>query len=211
MKVFIVDYGLGNLFSVRRAVEVSGVSDIEVGTDPMRLAAADRVILPGVGAFKDGMAGLSAAGFVPAIRAYAAAGRPLLGICLGMQMLLDGSNEFGQTGGLGLIPGRVVAIGRLRADGTRRKLPSIGWAGLQPASPWEGSILCNLSPGTPVYFLHSFHAQPTDPADLLASYDHQGARVTAAVRRGAITGTQFHPEKSGPVGLGIIAAFLNGA
>lgn len=96
------------------------------------------------------MAGLQSAGMIPAIRSYVASGRLLLGICLGMQMLLDGSDEFGQTEGLGLIPGRVVAIDRMRANGTRAKLPSIGWAGLYPASPWEGSALGHLSPGAGV-------------------------------------------------------------
>lgn len=208
MKVVIIDYGMGNLFSVRRAVEVSGATDIEVSADPSRLVHADRVILPGVGAFADGMAGLTRAGFVPAIRDYVAQGRPLLGICLGMQMLLDQSDEFGDTAGLGLIPGHVRAIDRDTDDGKRRKLPSIGWAGLQPEAAWHGTILAGLTPGAAVYFLHSFHAVPSDHADLLASYDHLGTKVTAAIRRGNVTGAQFHPEKSGPVGLGIIAAFL---
>ena len=208
MKVVIIDYGMGNLFSVRRAVEVGGATDIEVSADPARLAVADRVILPGVGAFVDGMAGLNRAGFVPAIRDYVAAGRPLLGICLGMQMLMDQSEEFGQTPGLGLIPGQVRAIDRDRGNHPRRKLPSIGWAALSPESPWQGTPLANTEPGAAVYFLHSFHAVPETPADLLASYDYDGTRVTAAVRRGAVTGAQFHPEKSGPVGLGIMATFL---
>lgn len=208
MKVVIIDYGMGNLFSVRRAVEVNGATDIEVSADPSRLAHADRVILPGVGAFADGMAGLTRAGFIPAIRDYVALGRPLLGICLGMQMLLEHSDEFGDTSGLGLIPGHVRGIDRATDDGKRRKLPSIGWARLQPEAPWEGTILADLPPGAAVYFLHSFHAAPSERADLLASYDHLGTTVTAAIRRGNVTGAQFHPEKSGPVGLGIIAAFL---
>ena len=208
MKVVIIDYGMGNLFSVRRAVEVCGATDIEVSADPSRLAHADRVILPGVGAFADGMAGLTRAGFVPAIRDYVALGRPLLGICLGMQMLLDQSDEFGDTAGLGLIPGHVRAIDRDQGDGRRRKLPSIGWAGLLPEAPWEGTILAGLTPGAAVYFLHSFHAVPSNQADLLASYDHLGTKVTAAIKRGNVTGAQFHPEKSGPIGLSIIAAFL---
>ena len=210
MKVVIVDYGMGNLFSVRRAVEVSGATDIEITSDPNRLSVADRVILPGVGAFVLGMAGLQQAGFAAALHGYVASGRPLLGICLGMQMLMDESEEFGQTKGLGLIPGRVRAIDRARPDGTRRKLPYIGWAGLQPASPWAGSVLQDVSPGAAVYFLHSFHAEPLERDHLLAVYDHDGTTVTAAVRRNQVTGAQFHPEKSGPTGLGIVAAFLKG-
>jgi glutamine amidotransferase len=213
MKVAVIDYGMGNLFSVRRALEVSGATDIEVTADPARLAVADRVLLPGVGAFVDGMAGLTAGGFVPAIHAYVALGRPLLGICLGMQMLMDDSEEYGLTPGLGLIPGRVRAMARDRADGTRRKLPSIGWAGLRPggAAGWDGTVLAGLQLGTPVYFLHSYHAEPAQAQHLLADYDHDGLAVTAAVRRGNVTGTQFHPEKSGPAGLSIIKAFLEGS
>ncbi len=212
MKVVVVDYGMGNLFSVRRALEVSGATDIEVSSDPSRLAHADRVILPGVGAFADGMAGLRSGGFVPAIHAYVATGRPLLGICLGMQMLMEHSEEFGATPGLGLIPGAVRAMARVGADGARRKLPSIGWAGLIPGgvNGWDGSVLAGLQPGVPVYFLHSFHAEPTLRQDLLAQYDYGGVPVTAAVKRANVTGTQFHPEKSGPVGLGIVNAFLAG-
>ncbi len=212
MKVVVIDYGMGNLFSVRRALEVSGATDIEVTPDPSRLAVADRVVLPGVGAFVDGMAGLTAGGFVPAIHAYVASGKPLLGICLGMQMLMDDSEEYGLTPGLGLIPGRVRAMARDRADGTRRKLPSIGWAPLRMggANGWDGSVLSHLAPGTPVYFLHSFHAEPAQPQHLLADYAYDGLSVTAAIRRGNVTGAQFHPEKSGPAGLSIIKAFVDG-
>jgi glutamine amidotransferase len=210
MKVAVIDYGMGNLFSVRRALEVAGAGDVDVTADPARLAQAERVVLPGVGAFADGMAGLTAAGFVPAIRDFVATGRPLLGICLGMQMLLDTSEEFGQTPGLGLIPGAVRAISRARTDGGRRKLPAIGWFPLRPAGAngWEGSVLADTAPDSPVYFLHSFHAEPDSPAHLLAEYDHDELRVTAAVRRENVTGTQFHPEKSGPVGLNILRRFL---
>ncbi|MDM7932026.1 imidazole glycerol phosphate synthase subunit HisH [Tabrizicola sp.] len=212
MKVAVIDYGMGNLFSVRRALDVAGAAEIDVTADPARLALADRVVLPGVGAFADGMAGLTAGGFVPAIRASVAEGRPLLGICLGMQMLMDASEEFGLTPGLGLIPGPVRAIVCGRADGGRRKLPAIGWFPLAPAGAngWDGSVLADLAPQTPVYFLHSFHAEPQDGAHLLAAYDHDGLRVTAAVRRGVVTGTQFHPEKSGPAGLAILRRFLLG-
>lgn len=212
MKVAVIDYGMGNLFSVRRALEVAGAAHVDVTADPARLALADRVVLPGVGAFADGMAGLTEGGFVPAIHASVAQGRPLLGICLGMQMLMDASEEYGATPGLGLIAGPVRAIARNRADGGRRKLPAIGWFPLIPARTegWHDSVLGDTAPHTPVYFLHSFHAEPTDPAHLLATYDHDGARVTAAVRRGVVTGTQFHPEKSGPAGLAILARFLRG-
>ncbi|MDM7932032.1 imidazole glycerol phosphate synthase subunit HisH [Tabrizicola sp.] len=210
MKVVVIDYGMGNLFSVRRALEVSGAADIEVTADPSRLELADRVVLPGVGAFVEGMAGLTAGGFVPAIHDYVASGKPLLGICLGMQMLMETSEEYGLTPGLGLIPGKVRAITRMRPDGTRRKLPSIGWAPLRPAGVhgWAGSVLADMQPNVPMYFLHSFHAEPEQAQHMLADYEYDGLPVTAAVRRGNVTGTQFHPEKSGPSGLAILRAFL---
>lgn len=210
MTVAVIDYGMGNLFSVARALETAGAAQVDVTADPARLAAATHVVLPGVGAFVDGMRGLADAGFVPAIHAFAASGRPLLGICLGMQMLLDDSEEFGLTPGLGLIPGRVRAIPRDRADGTRRKLPAIGWAPIRPAGAngWAATPLAPLAPETPVYMLHSFHAQPDSPAHLLADYDHEGTAVTAAIARANVTGCQFHPEKSGPAGLAILRAFL---
>lgn len=212
MTVLVIDYGMGNLFSVRRALETAGAAEVEVTADPARLAAASHVVLPGVGAFIDGMRGLTEAGFVPAIRDFAASGRPLLGICLGMQMLMDTSEEFGLTPGLGLIPGRVRAIPRDREGGGRRKLPAIGWAPIRPAGAngWAGSVLADTQPGTPVYMLHSFHAQPENAAHLLADYDHEGTAVTAAVQRDNVTGCQFHPEKSGPAGLAILRAFLAG-
>ncbi len=211
MTVAVIDYGVGNLLSVARALEAAGAAEVDVTADPARLALATHVVLPGVGAFVDGMRGLTEAGFPPAIRAFAASGRPLLGICLGMQMLMDDSEEFGLTPGLGLIPGRVRAIPRDRDDGTRRKLPAIGWAPIHPAGAngWAGSVLADTAPGTPVYMLHSFHAQPGNPAHLLADYDHEGTRVTAAIRQGNVTGCQFHPEKSGPAGLAILRAFLS--
>ncbi len=209
MKIVVVDYGMGNLFSVRRALEVAGGSGIEFSADPAALAGADRVVLPGVGAFADGMAGLSRAGFIEALQEFTATGRPLLGICLGMQMLMQESAEFGTTAGLGLIPGKVVAIERGRSDGTRRKLPSIGWAPLQPGPEgWQGSALDETPVGAAVYFLHSFHAQVMHTGHMLASYDYEGMPVTAAVRRDNVTGMQFHPEKSGPVGLGILRRFV---
>ena len=212
MTVVVIDYGMGNLFSVRRALEVAGAGDIEVTGDPARLKQADRVILPGVGAFRDGMAGLQSAGFMAPLRTYAATGRPLLGICLGMQMLCDASAEFGQSEGLGLIPGHVEAIPRNRAEGRRVKTPVIGWAALQPGEPalYATSCLAHLTQGEAVYLLHSFQAQVA-PEHLLATYDHHGLAVTAAVRRDNVTGVQFHPEKSGAVGLSILRAFLKEA
>ncbi len=208
--VAIVDYGIGNLMSVRRAVEAVG-AEAHLVADADGVAAAERLILPGVGAFGDCMAALAARGLVDAVRAHAAAGKPLLGICVGMQMLFDVGEEFGETVGLGLIPGRVAAIPTTTPDGAPIKVPHIGWSGLLPpqdrADAWTGTPLAAVAPGTPAYFLHSFAAVAADPDHVLAECNFGGRRVTAAARRGTLFGCQFHPEKSGPAGLRILAGF----
>ena len=207
--VTIVDYGVGNLFSVRRAFETAGATEVLVSGRPEDIARADRLVLPGVGAFRDGMRGLREGGLVGPIVDYARSGRRLLGICLGMQMLADGSEEFGQHEGLGLVPGKVVAIPRASREGGRLKVPFIGWTTLALAGDTAaGSCLRELDDGDSVYLVHSFHFVPARRSDLLATYDFGGHAITAAVRHDNITGFQFHPEKSGPVGLGILRNFI---
>lgn len=208
--VTIVDYGIGNLFSVQRALENSGAT-VTLASDAAGIAAAQRLVLPGVGAFADGMKGLRERGLVEPLRDFAASGRPLLGICLGMQMLASGSEEFGAHEGLGLIPGKVAAIPPRTVDGAALKIPHIGWNALQPTAgaQWQGTPLQAIEPGTAVYLVHSFHVVPDAPADLLADCEYGGHRVTAAIGRGNIFGFQFHPEKSGPVGLAICHRFVN--
>ncbi|MEO8310835.1 MAG: imidazole glycerol phosphate synthase subunit HisH [Caldimonas sp.] len=209
-QVTVVDYGVGNLFSVQRALESCGVSDVLVSARAEDIARADRLILPGVGAFRDGMRGLRDRNLVEPIVDYARSGRPLLGICLGMQMLARESEEFGRHEGLDLIPGQVRAIPRLDADGKRLKVPFIGWTPITLASPSAaaGSCLAGLGAGDAVYLVHSFHFVPDDPAHMLATYRFGAGDVTAAVRRDNITGFQFHPEKSGKVGLDILRTFV---
>lgn len=209
-QVTVVDYGVGNLFSVRRALESCGVSDVLVSQSAEDIGRADRLILPGVGAFRDGMRGLRERGLVEPIVDYARSGRPLLGICLGMQMLASESEEFGRHEGLGLIPGRVRAIPRLDATGARLKVPFIGWTSITLASPSTaaGSCLAGLDPEAAVYLVHSFHFVPDDAGHVLATYRFGANEVTAAVRVDNITGFQFHPEKSGEVGLDIIRNFV---
>lgn len=207
--VTIVDYGSGNLLSVMRAFERCGAAPI-LTQDPAEIARADRLVLPGVGAFADGMQGLRARGLVEPIQHYGASGKPLLGICLGMQMLATSSLEFGEHAGLGLIAGRVVPLANRSTEGETLKIPNVGWSELSHANAqgWAASPLDGLAQGAAVYLVHSFHVVPDRPADLLAQYDHGGHSITAAVRAGRIFGCQFHPEKSGEVGLAILARFL---
>lgn len=209
VRVHVVDYGVGNLYSVARAVEKAG-AEVVLTENRAEIATADRLILPGVGAFRDGMAGLAARGLDDAVRRFAATERPLLGICLGMQMLASESAEFGNYVGLDLIPGRVVPIPRLGADGTPHKVPFIGWAALNPtrAEGFVGTPLEKVE-GDSVYLVHSYHLEPEADTDLLAVYNYDGLAITAATRRHNVFGCQFHPEKSGPTGLGIIASFLS--
>ena len=211
MKVTVVDYGVGNLYSVQRALEFCGATRVLVSSSPIDLEDADRVILPGVGAFADGMQGLRNYGLVRAILDYAASGRPLMGICLGMQMLATLSEEFGLHKGLNLIPGRVVPIPHQRVDGGLRKIPFMGWAKLNAASDarWTDSLLSGLPVNGSVYLVHSFHVQPDSSENLLATYDFEGCAVTAAIKIGNVTGLQFHPEKSGDLGLNILTKFIS--
>jgi glutamine amidotransferase len=209
-RVTVVDYGLGNLFSVSRALEQVGatpeITDAAAGID-----AATCLVLPGVGAFGDGMRGLQERGLVEPLRRYGVSGRPLLGICLGMQLLFESSEEFGAGEGLGLIAGGVVPIPAASSDGRTRKVPHIGWNELRLApsrSDWTQTPLAAVTPGTPAYFVHSFTAAPAEPSARIADADHDGTVISAAVGRGRLFGCQFHPEKSGPSGLRILESFL---
>ena len=209
-RVVVVDYGVGNLYSVQRALEVSGAEEILLSSDPKDISQAEGLVLPGVGAFADGMRGLRERGLLEPIKAYAQSGRPLLGICLGMQMLATASEEFGRHEGLGLIPGEVVAIPDRSVDDQPLKVPFIGWATISPgqARANEGSLLQAHTARAAVYLVHSFQVLPTDPEHLLATYGFGGRRITAAIRSKNITGLQFHPEKSGGVGLEIMRRFV---
>ncbi len=209
-QVTVVDYGVGNLYSVRRALETCGCDEVEVSSDPAAIQGAQRLVLPGVGAFADGMHGLRERGLIEPILSYARSGRPLLGICLGMQMLATTSEEFGSHAGLGLIPGRVVAIARRTVDGRPLKVPFIGWTAISVADGPQAadSLLASHPAQAAVYLVHSFHVQPDDAQHRLATYEYGGHLITAAIRRDNITGFQFHPEKSGGVGLAILRNFV---
>lgn len=212
-EVVVVDYGMGNVLSVCRAIEQCG-GTAKMTRSTQDIATAERLVLPGVGAFGDCMQALSDLALVDPITAFVATGRPFLGICVGMQILLDYGEEFGGAPGLGLIPGRVVQIATDMSEGGTRKIPHIGWTSIDvPADAgvdrWQGSLFANTPHKTPFYFVHSFTARPQDRAHTLAVADYQGAEITAAVRRDNITGVQFHPEKSGPAGLGLIEGFVS--
>ena len=205
----IVDYGSGNLCSAAKACEraaaETGLSaEIVVTSDPEIVAAADRVVLPGVGAFADCRRGLAAIdGLETALtEAVVARGRPFLGICVGMQLLAERGREFETVTGLGWLPGEVVPIAP-RDPGL--KVPHMGWNQLQIRRPHP--VLDGLPPGTHAYFVHSFQLRLADPADLLAVAEY-GERLTAAVGRDNLFGTQFHPEKSQAAGLRLIGNFL---
>ena len=207
--VAIVDYGIGNILSVRRALEHAGAAAV-LAADASDIARADYLVLPGVGAFRDGMSGLARYGAAEAVASHAAAGKPLLGICLGAQMLMSTSEEFGTHKGLDLIPGKVVQIPSTGADGAPHKLPYIGWADIAEARPgsFAGTSLATVAAGTAVYLVHGFHIDPMREEDRIAVYDYNGVQVTAAIHNENVTGMQFHPEKSGPVGLRILQSFL---
>ena len=196
----IVDYGVGNLFSLRSSLAAIG-EEAEVTGDARRIAAADRVILPGVGAFADARRKLAGTGMDSAVLDAAESGKPLLGICLGMQLLFERSHEYGEHAGLGLLRGEVVGMaGRIPAG---LPIPHIGWNALDILR--LGGILKYVKGGDCVYFVHSYCAVGCDES--LTATAEYGMAVTAAVSLGNVHGCQFHPEKSGRVGLSILRAF----
>jgi glutamine amidotransferase len=209
-EVAVIDYNVGNLLSVRRSLERCGAT-VTVTGDHETILSASRVVLPGVGAFGDAIVELRRQRLDEVVRAVAAKGTPLLGICLGMQMLLDESEEFGITPGLGLIPGRVVPVPPTTAVGGPQKIPHIGWNTLAPidgCDGWERTLLRGVKRDDAVYFVHSFMASPADRRHRIADCCYGGRPVSAAIGRDNIFGCQFHPEKSGEVGLTIIRTFL---
>jgi len=209
IEVTVVDYGVGNLFSVQRSLEHCG-AHVTVTSDKACILASPRVVLPGVGAFANGISALRKLDLVDVIGEVAARGTPLLGICLGMQLLLDESEEFGVNQGLGLIPGRVVPIPAVGIDGGMLKRPHIGWSELLPAAggrDWTGTVLSGNRSGDAFYFVHSFMAVPAQAEYRIADCDYGGHRLPAVIARGNVTGCQFHPEKSGEAGLRLIRSF----
>ncbi|WP_216265296.1 imidazole glycerol phosphate synthase subunit HisH [Polynucleobacter sp. AP-Kaivos-20-H2] len=211
-EVIIVDYGLGNLKSVSRAIQYCGGIP-KISSDPNEIRSAQKIILPGVGAFGEGMKRLSEAGLDEAIKSGVKDGANLLGICLGMQMLMDTSEEFGDEFGLGLIKGPVRKINAIGDSGEfHRKVPHIGWSPLQygpNTSSWTGSPLEAIALGSPVYFVHSFMACPTSETEIIASCNYGGLQISAVINHNKVWGMQFHPEKSGRAGLEMMNKFIS--
>ena len=204
MKVTVIDYGLSNLLSVRHAFAHFGAETL-LTSDPADVLAAEKLVLPGVGAFKDGMDGLARLGLIEPIRQKAAAGTPLLGICLGMQLLFEKSCEYGEHRGLGLIPGEVCPLADDLTD-PALKVPHIGWNAMDIVPGREDDPLFKyVKNGEYVYYVHSYYAKNC-AASTLATSDYS-IPVTGAVRQGLVYGTQFHPEKSGDTGLRLLKAF----
>ena len=199
--IAIVDYGVGNLFSLQCSLGVLGQETVVTG-DPGILRDADRILLPGVGAFGDAVDKLRAKGLDKVLLQTVEDGKPLLGICLGMQMLFEESHEYGKHIGLGLIPGQVIPFqGKLPDD---YKIPHMGWNALTFRRS-DCPLLANSREGDYVYFVHSFYGSDCDES--LAATAFYGVEVPAIVQKRRVYGCQFHPEKSGRVGLGILKAF----
>jgi len=197
--IAIINYGLGNLHSVQKAAAYVG-GEAYVTDNPHVISRADKVILPGVGAFADGMQGLQSRKLVPALREFAVSGKPILGICLGMQLFFEESEEQGHHRGLGLLPGKVVFF---QQPGI--KVPQIGWNQVEVVKP--SALMKDIQDGDYFYFNHGYYCIPEDAADVLASTDY-GVLFASAVEKGNILGVQFHPEKSQRTGLQILKNFV---
>lgn len=207
-RVTLVDYGVGNLFSVNTALSLCG-AEVRVTDNPREVSSAERLLLPGVGAFANGMQELSKRGLVDAVMEFVQTSRPFLGICLGMQMMLDLSEEFGNSKGLQLVPGKVVGIPPTGTDGRPHKIPHIGWNAINRpvGQSWEEGILKGIRSGQPYYFVHSYMAQPSNPQYQHAVCNYNGRIISAVIRKGNLHGCQFHPEKSGSAGLKLLTNF----
>lgn len=206
--VVILDYGIGNVRSIANALIEIGAEPV-LSSDEKVIMGAEALILPGVGAFQKGMSNLIEANLVHVIQEYVATEKPFLGICLGMQMLLEDSDEFGLTKGLGLIPGKVQKL--KLGEGSSEKLPHVSWNEINEPQigRWSNSLLESTEINTDVYFVHSFVAVPSNSENVLAVANYGNAEFCAAVNKHNVTGVQFHPEKSGKPGLKILKQFLS--
>lgn len=208
-RVTIVDCGVGNIHSVEAAVKHLGAEPTVVDS-PIDVANADRLILPGVGAFGEAMATIRTKGLEEAIHKYVEHERPLLGICLGMQLLFESSEEFGTHAGLGLIPGNVTAIPEHTTKGDQHHVPHVGWTQVLPTeSEWTSILMSGVSPTPFYYFVHSFRAIPKISRHTVGQCQYGGHSITAVVQLNYVYGCQFHPEKSAGEGLKIMKNFVD--
>ena len=205
--ISIVDYGVGNLHSVVKAFR-RFTGNVIISEEPEIIRSSDAIILPGVGSFASGMKGLLVRGLQDVIREFAESGKPVLGICLGAQLFFRKGFEFGEYDGLGILDGSVVFFSGLEG---KTKIPHIGWNTIYHphAAAWDGTILDGLKEKSYAYFVHSYIMEPSDQEHILASSLYGGREFVAVVKKGNVYGCQFHPEKSGEVGLRIINNFIN--
>ncbi|MEY3984369.1 MAG: Imidazole glycerol phosphate synthase subunit HisH [Bacteroidota bacterium] len=208
-KIGIIDYGLSNLLSIYRAFAHVG-AEVSIITEAKSVSGMDKIVLPGVGSFPDGMKLLHDLGFVAPLIGHAAAGKPFLGVCLGMQMMLSRGFEMEETPGLNLIPGDVLPLPALDAAGKPNRIPHVGWEFLREPEHgrWKETPLSEHAEVHPFYFVHSYYARPEHTAHVWAEADFAGFKFAAAVRNGLVFGTQFHPEKSGSQGLELLHQFV---
>lgn len=205
--IAIVDYGRGNLFSLGQALHHVG-ADFEITSDAKRIAAAEKIVLPGVGAFGDCMDNLKRRGLDEPVTMAARRGVPLLGICVGCQILLDSGEEFGHQTGLGLIPGTVKRLPEPQSNNNDNaiRIPNVGWRPLTIVTPKP--LFSGAVPGTMMYFVHSYVPVPVRTSDISASIEVNGVQAAVAIQCGSVHGVQFHPEKSGPAGLELLRRFM---
>lgn len=205
MKIAIIDYGMGNLKSVKKAFTALDL-DAEITADPEAIIKADKVVLPGVGAFRDAIHTLTESGLSEAVYEVVKKGTPLLGICLGMQLMFDKSYEYGEYKGLGIMPGEIVRFKPEQmqsANGEKLKVPHMGWNNLEIVKPEP--LFSGVANGSSVYFVHSYYLETT--AEVVSAYTTYGSRIAVAAQKDNVFATQFHPEKSGTIGLQILKNF----
>lgn len=206
-KVTIVDYGIGNMLSVARAFQYHQ-AEIEITAEAKRIEQAERLVLPGVGAFADGMKELINSNIIEALSIFSKTNRPFLGICLGMQMMMEYSEEFGIHEGLGFVEGKVKKISNYGSDGRPHKIPHIGWKKLYFTKTEKNKLLNGIDREATFYFVHSYTAETKHENNCIAKCKYNGLDLTAIVKKDIMFGCQFHPEKSGVFGLKIIENFL---
>ncbi len=207
-KVVIVDYGLGNLYSLKKALECFH-SNIIITDKEDIITSADALVIPGVGAFAAGMEGLRVKNLIEPLQSFAETGKPVLGICLGAQLMLDTGYEIEEYEGLGIIAGKVIFFPE--SVGQNEKIPHIGWNGIYSSKEveWEGTVLSGIRQKEQVYFVHSYIMVPDNAENILSFAEYGGVEFCATTKQGNVYGTQFHPEKSGETGLRILKNFIS--